>query len=84
MNKKVSAAALVVVACALLGACNDSPSRNQPITGDHPAPAPTTATADTIKPDPAAKQQVPFVNGTKVGRALGNGTPSPPDSRTHR
>ncbi|MBO2008831.1 hypothetical protein [Hymenobacter negativus] len=66
----------------LLGACT-SPATDQPITGNQPAalPADSIAPPDTAAARPSGS--VPFVNPTKVGRALGEQTPSPPASRTH-
>lgn len=72
-------AALLLAVAGALGACNDTPSVNhQPITGNHPAPAPadTTAVLDTTA---AVRSAVPFVPPTKAG----DQSPSPPESRTH-
>jgi hypothetical protein len=65
----------------LLGACT-SPASDQPITGNQPAAplADSLVVPDTAASRPA--QPVPFVNPTKVGRALGEQSPSPPASRT--
>ncbi|GAA4035070.1 hypothetical protein GCM10022409_19570 [Hymenobacter glaciei] len=73
--------ALLFAVGGALGACNSSPAVNdQPISGDHPAPAETVVTVDTT----AARTHgsVPFVNPTKIGRILGSKSPSPPASRT--
>ncbi|MBJ6110900.1 hypothetical protein JAO73_17895 [Hymenobacter sp. BT523] len=76
---KLISFALLLAAAGALVACNGSPVNNQPATGALPAPAP--ATPDTTRPARAGRA-VPFVPPTKVGRVLGNGTPSPPNSRT--
>lgn len=74
-------AALSFVAACTLGACDNSIStNNQPITGDHPAPATDTTTAvDTVS---AVGGAVPFVNPDRAlhGRVIKH--PSPPASRT--
>lgn len=65
----------------LLGACN-SPVADQPITGDQPAPpADSIAPPDTVATRPV-RSAVPFVSPTKVGRVLGEQSPSPAASRT--
>jgi hypothetical protein len=79
--KIVSPAARLLPVLFLLGACN-SPIADQPITGNQSAPPPVDSIAppDTVAARPV--QVVPFVSPTKVGRALGEQTPSPPASRT--
>jgi len=80
--KKNRAAVLLALAATLLAACNGS-APDQPITGNHPAPPATDSIAPPDTTAPAAGSPVPFVNPTKVGRALGEQSPSPPASRTH-
>ncbi|MBF9223024.1 hypothetical protein [Hymenobacter ruricola] len=73
-------AALLLAAAGTLGACNDSPvAHDAPATT--PPPVPAAPAPDTTSPGRAGRA-VPFVNPTKVGRVLGNRTPSPPASRT--
>jgi hypothetical protein len=80
--KKNRAFGLLALAVALLGGCQGS-AADQPITGNHPAPPTTNAAAPPDTTAPASSKQVPFVNPTKAGRALGEQTPSPPASRIH-
>ena len=65
----------------LLVACNSSVA-DQPITGNQTAPPAATSPSPPDTTAPATSQPVPFVNPTKVGRALGEKSPSPPASRT--
>ena len=80
--KPCLAALLLATACTL-GACGNSISTNdQPITGDHPAPAPpdTVTALDTAPP---VGGPVPFVNPDRARRGRVIRHPSPPASRTH-
>ncbi|WP_046242741.1 hypothetical protein [Hymenobacter terrenus] len=73
---------LLLAVGGALEACNDVPATNhQPITGDHPVSIDTAAVSDTTALAPTSS--APFVNPTKIGRALGEQSPSPPASRTH-
>lgn len=79
MKKKMMGFAGVLgVAGALLGACQDRPS--QPAAAAAPV---ADTTADTLKQGRTPSQPVPFVAPTKIGRVLGDRSPSPPASRSH-
>lgn len=79
-KKSMAFAGIFGVACALLGACQDKPS--QP-AGTTEATAPVAdSTADSLKRVQVPSGNVPFVSPTKIGRVLGEKSPSPPASRT--
>ncbi|GAB3572263.1 hypothetical protein [Hymenobacter daeguensis] len=65
----------------ILSACGDSISTNdQPVTGDHPAPAAdTTAGLDTLAAPTGGA--APFVNPARAQRGRGIRHPSPPATR---
>jgi hypothetical protein len=79
MRKKMMALAGAVVAGTLLGSCQDKPS--QPTAADTAAAPAADTTADTLKQTRGPKEKVPFVAPTKIGRILGDQSPSPPASR---
>lgn len=74
-----------IIACVLLSACNGSPSQSTAEgTASQASVAGTDSLgADTVKKRPTPRPAVPFVNPTKIGRVLGDKSPSPPASRTH-
>ena len=75
-------AALLFAGAGTLGAC-DTPisTNNQPVTGDHPAPAAdTTAALDTL--GAPATGAAPFVNEALSERGRSIRHPSPPASRS--
>ncbi|MBF9141035.1 hypothetical protein [Hymenobacter properus] len=80
MRKKMTAfAGALLVADLLLAACQDKPS--QP-TATSEAPVPVAdSSADTLKRVRTPGSKVPFVAPTKIGRVLGEKSPSPPASR---
>ncbi|MDO7846231.1 hypothetical protein Q5H92_07685 [Hymenobacter sp. M29] len=78
MKEKIAAIAGALGASLLLGACQDKPS--QPTATEAAAPV-ADITADTLKRVRAPRQPVPFVAPTKIGRILGDRSPSPPASR---
>jgi uncharacterized lipoprotein YbaY len=70
---------------ALLGACQDKPSQPTAPAAVAPAavaPASADTATDTLNRVRAPRQPVPFVAPTKIGRILGDQSPSPPASRT--
>ncbi|UOQ96453.1 hypothetical protein MUN81_14515 [Hymenobacter sp. 5317J-9] len=76
---KVAIAALLLSAAGALAACNGSPVNDQPAASLAPLPAATPP--DTTRAA-RTRRTVPFVPQTKLGRVLGNTTPSPPASRS--
>ncbi|MDO7851622.1 hypothetical protein [Hymenobacter convexus] len=78
MKEKVAAIAGALIAGLVLGACQDKPS--PPAATEALAPVADT-TADTLKRTRVPGQPVPFVAPTKIGRILGERSPSPPASR---
>jgi hypothetical protein len=78
---KTTAAFFFATLSVLLGACDGSSSRPPASAGAPDAPLHTEVPADSLKRTSGTKQPVPFVSPTKVGRILGDRTPSPPASR---
>ena len=79
MKEKIAAIAGALAAGLLLGACQDKPS--QPTATTEAAAPVADTTADTLKRVKTPSQPVPFVAPTKIGRILGDKSPSPPANR---
>ena len=82
--KTIPTIALCLAAIGLLGACDGPPARPPATTSAEAHPA--VAGVDTpATPAPKARAEAPaapFVTPTKIGRLLGDKSPSPPASRT--